>query len=68
MTRQVATMTLRGVYKVIYDDTKREYRVVRKINGKQKTVAKYRSMHKAMGWLYNLAPISITYETANSAE
>lgn len=68
MTRQVATMTLCGVYKVIYDDTKREYRVIRKINGKQKTVAKYRSMHKAMEWLYNLALISTAHETANGAE
>lgn len=68
MTRQVATMVLRGFYKVVYDDTKREYRVIRKINGKQKTVAKYRSMHEAMEWLYNLALISTAYETANSAE
>ncbi len=61
-------MALRGFYKVVYDDTKREYRVIRKINGKQKTVAKYRNMYEAMEWFYNLALISAVHETVNKTE
>lgn len=62
MTRQVATMTLNGVYKVIYDDTKDEYRVIQKINGKQKTINKFRLMASAIGYLYKLAIVADTYQ------
>lgn len=50
MTRQIATLTHKGQYKVIYDDSNKQnpYRIVYKANGHQKTIAKYADFHSAM--------------------
>lgn len=56
MKRQVLKMTHNGIYTVIHDDTQQinPYRIIRKSNGKQKTLVKYGDLASCLWYLLNI--------------
>ena len=56
MKMQVLKLSHNGIYTVIHDDTQQidAYRVIRKQNGKQKTIAKYSDLASCLFFLYDI--------------
>lgn len=64
MRRQVATMTLNGIYKVIFDDEAsiNPYRVYRITGNHRKQIQRYADLQSAMHLLTSIAMVNGAWE------